>query len=133
MRRTNRIDYIDCAKGIGILLVIIGHTVTNDSEAVHQAIRGGIFSFHMPMFFMLSCMTYRLSADRDQFVRKIEKAFRHLIIPMHITYAIVILIGVIHTENELELSPLIVQRLSALIYASGVNVNVAGAIISAML
>lgn len=46
-----RIDWIDFAKGITILLVIIGHNVSGP-------LRGAIFSFHMPLFFILSCVTY---------------------------------------------------------------------------
>lgn len=41
-----RIDWIDFAKGITILLVIIGHNVSGP-------LRGAIFSFHMPLFFIL--------------------------------------------------------------------------------
>ena len=77
-----RIDWIDCAKGIGIILVIVGHTVLNDNDALHQAIRGSIFSFHMPLFFILSAITYSSSTDRASFVRKQKNAFRHLIVPM---------------------------------------------------
>lgn len=49
-----RIDWIDFAKGITILLVIIGHNVSGP-------LRGAIFSFHMPLFFILSCVTYSWS------------------------------------------------------------------------
>ncbi len=42
---TKRIEWIDTAKGIGILLVIIGHIVPFDSN-----ISRFIFSFHMPLF-----------------------------------------------------------------------------------
>ena len=48
-----RLTYIDTAKGIGILLVILGHTY-NISTALHTF----IYSFHMPLFFIISGMTY---------------------------------------------------------------------------
>ncbi len=44
----NRIDYIDIAKGIGILLVLLGHMVP-----VGEDLRAMIYSFHMPLFFLL--------------------------------------------------------------------------------
>ncbi len=69
-----RIDWIDFAKGITILLVIIGHNVSGP-------LRGAIFSFHMPLFFILSCVTYSWSKNSEQWIYKTEKAFKHLIIP----------------------------------------------------
>ncbi len=48
-----RIEWIDFAKGIAILLVIIGHTVSWSGGKWEALVRGGIFSFHMPFFFNL--------------------------------------------------------------------------------
>ena len=45
----SRIQSIDNAKGIGIILVVIGHSVD-----VFSAIGVSISSFHMPLFFILS-------------------------------------------------------------------------------
>ena len=51
----SRIIWVDIAKGLAILLVVIGHTVQN---GIHGAIiRGVIFSFHMPLFFILLAST----------------------------------------------------------------------------
>ena len=49
-----RIEWIDIAKGMTILLVIVGHTVTNGT-----VVRDAIFSFHMPLFFILAGYTFR--------------------------------------------------------------------------
>lgn len=55
VRSTNtenkRIQYIDIAKTLGIIFVIAGHVVSSDTE-----IKKVIYSFHMPLFFMLSGM-----------------------------------------------------------------------------
>lgn len=48
-KEQRRITYIDCAKGIGILLVVVGHHL-QDSEGVIQ----WIHSFHMPLFFIIT-------------------------------------------------------------------------------
>lgn len=45
----SRIESLDNAKGIGIILVVIGHCVD-----VFSAVSLSISSFHMPLFFMLS-------------------------------------------------------------------------------
>lgn len=43
-----RENWVDIAKGIGIILVVMGHA--NCPEIPH----GIIYSFHMPLFFFLS-------------------------------------------------------------------------------
>ena len=35
--KKNRIDWVDCAKGITLLLVIIGHTVSTDASNMVRA------------------------------------------------------------------------------------------------
>lgn len=49
-------DYIDLAKGFGILLVILGHGMF----PCHFVID----SFHMPLFFILSGLTLNISMDK---------------------------------------------------------------------
>lgn len=50
MKNEKRIEWIDAARGIGILLVILGHSyMVLGSEANRL-----ILSFHMPLFFFLS-------------------------------------------------------------------------------
>ncbi len=51
MTKSGRIGYLDMAKGIGMLLVVIGH-----AEYVSAPIRQYIVSFHMPLFFLISGM-----------------------------------------------------------------------------
>lgn len=44
-----RIDWIDTAKGLCMILVIVGHTLPYGN-----LMRNFIFSFHMPAFFFLT-------------------------------------------------------------------------------
>ena len=48
---SKRIEYLDIAKGVGILLVVLGH---NDFEVISLFVQRLIYSFHMPLFFFLS-------------------------------------------------------------------------------
>ena len=48
-----RHNYIDICKAIGIILVILGHTYQ-----IPDILLSIIYSFHMPMFFMLSGLLY---------------------------------------------------------------------------
>lgn len=46
--------WIDIAKGIGILLVVVGHFYPKDSPAYWVTLRTAIYEFHMPLFFLLA-------------------------------------------------------------------------------
>ena len=46
--KDNRVGWIDCLKALGIYLVILGHTLKDSYLSVW------IYSFHMPLFFILS-------------------------------------------------------------------------------
>lgn len=50
MANSKRIESLDIAKGIGILIVVLGHVLRADDVFLKKF----IFSFHMPLFFMLS-------------------------------------------------------------------------------
>ena len=55
-----RSPIVDAAKGYGILLVFLGHLVYYDSPLFRV-----IFNFHMPLFFLLSGMTFSPEKDAD--------------------------------------------------------------------
>lgn len=83
--KESRVSYIDIAKGIGILLVIIGHCV-NKNTPIHN----WIFSFHMPFFFFVS--GYFFKTERyTSFGDLIKNKGRRLLIP----YTIFSILGLI--------------------------------------
>lgn len=49
--KTNRIEWIDASKGLGIILVIAGHTIALKYSSI-------LYGFHMPLFFLLSGLVY---------------------------------------------------------------------------
>ena len=61
---TKRIQYLDIAKAIGIILVIIGHISQN------EIITSVIYSFHMPLFFILSGYLYHKGNTKNK-IKKI--------------------------------------------------------------
>lgn len=61
---------IDVAKGIGIFLVVLAHTIENDF--VHNF----IYMFHMPLFFLLAGMTIKYSIKnepKDFIIKKLKR------------------------------------------------------------
>lgn len=54
----NTFQWIYIAKGIGIILVVVGHFYPKSSPTYWLEIRKLIYSFHMPLFFILSGYLY---------------------------------------------------------------------------
>ena len=75
-----RIEWIDIARGLGLLLVFVGH--------IHPPyITTWIYTFHMPLFFFLSGMVFSMHPWKD-FIRK--KIWR-LVIPYFCLGAVIYL------------------------------------------
>lgn len=72
MHKMPRLPYIDHAKSIGILLMILGHIWTVD-----PAIRQFIYAFHMPLFFIIAGFLYK----HVSFRQRIAKDWRSLLLP----------------------------------------------------
>ena len=59
-----RIDYIDIAKGIGILLVYVGHCNIGLGDDTFTIAFQWIYSFHMPFFFFVSGLLFKVKQVR---------------------------------------------------------------------
>jgi len=64
---SKRIEYIDIARGIGILLVVLAH---NDFGYISEYGHEVIYSFHMPLFFFLSGYFIRTNISFFEFFKK---------------------------------------------------------------
>lgn len=109
---SKRLDWIDIAKGIAIILVIVGHTVPNPSPLRHA-----IFSFHMPVFFILAGYTFRPKPWRELLSGSVSR----LLVP----YVVLALAWQVPTFL-MSGAPLtigtLVAGLKTLVFASGVDV-----------
>ncbi len=61
-----RLNYIDIARGIAIILMVLGHIH-------HIPLRTFIFSFHMPLFIIVSGMFFNTKENLKDIVKKIVK------------------------------------------------------------
>lgn len=66
-----RLKHIDTAKGLGIILVVWGHSLIEFGYYI-------IYMFHMPLFFYLSGIFHR----QGGYVELLSKKFRGLIVPL---------------------------------------------------
>ena len=91
-----RIEWIDISKGIGIFLVIIGHTM------LEPTIRTQIYTFHMPLFFLLSGFLFSHKKHHNAVSFTLAKA-KSLLIPYTVFAIISLYLGKILLETEVNL------------------------------
>lgn len=73
----HRYEYIDIAKGIGILLVVWAHIMVVGTS--HKV----IYAFHMPLFFLISGMLFRRD-KYSSFLSFLKRRAKRLLIPFAI-------------------------------------------------
>ena len=71
-----RYSHVDVAKGIGILLVVLGHALAYAGFA-QSSLFVTIYAFHMPFFFFISGYLHKTKSPNDYYLGKV----RTLLIP----------------------------------------------------
>ena len=89
-----RYQWIDNCKTIGLLLVILGH-----GRLFPESWQQFIYSFHMPLFFILSGLLYKYKTPKDTFVHDIKR----LIIPYLLINGICLFVqyGILFMQGDL--------------------------------
>ena len=105
---TKRIDYLDAAKGIGMLFVVLGH---NQIKQVYPIVFQVVYSFHMPFFFLLSGMFFKTDYG---FVELARRRFNSLLKPF-IAYTIMVY-GSLIFFSKVDL-PTVLRRIVKGLYA----------------
>ena len=73
-----RLDYLDLAKGIGILIVMLGHFPFYGEPHISIQLYDFIFSFHMPLFFIITGIIFGYSRKwekqtfKELFIKKLK-------------------------------------------------------------
>lgn len=73
--KKQRIDWIDMLRGVAMIIVVIGHMNFTGNEKLY------IYSFHMPLFFMISGITFGLSRKELPFKDFVIKKAYALLLP----------------------------------------------------
>ena len=78
IKKNSRIVWVDICKLIGIFLMVVGHSTKNEN------ILSWIYSFHMPLFFILSGYTYDITKykNRYTYVNYLKNNVKHLVFPI---------------------------------------------------
>ena len=102
-----RLDYVDYAKGIGILLVVLGHTkmVVDESDTTAYFFIKLIYTFHMPLFFVITGLLLgirgrKLEKAKQKAKLNIGKLFVRLMIPYYIWSVIYMIVEYLQNGNE---------------------------------
>lgn len=96
----SRIVYIDIAKAICIILVVIGHYSPDGCPEWWMAVHDFIYTFHMPLFMFASGFVYiATKRDGEKYGEFIMKKIKRLMIPYFVVSAIVIAIKLL-TEGH---------------------------------
>ena len=115
-----RIDWIDAAKGVSIVGTIISHTAPPGSMA-----RTLLFSFHMPLFFILSGFTMTPATDWNTLKKKTAKDIRSLIVPLIIFSLIRCLFRIIQSNDYslVGIQSVVKEWAWSALWSSGVSVH----------
>ena len=112
--KNRRIDYLDLARGICMICIVLGH-LGNDG------INHVVFTFHLPVFYLITGFFHDPKAKVTDILKK---RFRTLIIPyffacicIMVSYLIINL-GILHTDPA-SIKERIFKFISASIYAAG--------------
>ena len=98
MATEKRVEWIDIAKGMGLLFVVLGHTMTTpirNASTIAFWVYTAIYFFHMPFMFYLSGRTFGMSAERyskGKNISFIKKKAWQLLVPYMVYGGIVYVI-----------------------------------------
>lgn len=86
-----RLAYLDNVKGIAIILLLLSHSIPNEGN-----LKTWIFSFHMPVFFVICGFIFNLkyastAMTREKLHRHIKKRFRNLVLP-YVVFGLILVV-----------------------------------------
>ncbi len=126
MKDQDRVAYIDMAKGLGMVLVLCGHLQNDTVFSFSPYLQGfcrWIFSFHMPLFFIISGILFAAKGEIPELPVFFKKRFRSIMVPyilFSILYFLIILYGVF-VSHSMDVSDMFLQLWYALMMY-GINV-----------
>ena len=91
-----RVTWIDNAKAIGIISVVLGHM------AFPKDIVTALYAFHIPLFFFLSGLTFRTNLPFDAFLKK---KFRTIMVPYFFMAVVTLLFWLLRSRFDHGIAP----------------------------
>lgn len=111
-----RLEYFDIAKGIGILSIILGHMGAGIINKI-------VFTFHVPLFFLISgYFISRKNTFKEYAIKRTKALVKPYIFTSFLLILIHIPIGIINGKYS-EISKNMMNTFVAAVYGSGTNSN----------
>jgi fucose 4-O-acetylase-like acetyltransferase len=112
--QTERVHWIDIARGIGIIFIIYAHMLGSHD------FRYLFYSFHIPLFFFLSGVVYN-HQKYGNFLTFFKKSVRSLLVPYFIFAFIMFFLWAIGLKTYNIFSPEIIRQFLSIFYANSNN------------
>jgi len=112
MKKKKRIEWIDTLRGIAMFFTIWGHAYPDATGLIRKY----IYSFHMPLFFFISGLTY--NSNKLSFKDFIKKRMKTLLIPYLIINLISIFIYFLFSKFAIVSELSIIQMLMGIFYSN---------------
>ncbi len=116
-----RLQYIDFAKGLTILLVIFSHSLKFGD--IPRAI---IFSFHMPLFFICSGITSKAVVDKTQILKKIVGLSKKILLPVVCVFLIYLATDLFGNWSQNANFSFVKKKITSFIFALGQDETIKG-------
>lgn len=95
----NRIVWIDIAKAVCIILVVIGHYYPDIHPAWYEDMRNVIYSFHMPLFIFVSGFVYNATKKDITYGDFVWKKVKRLMVP-YLTVSVLVITLKLFTQGQ---------------------------------
>lgn len=100
IKKHDRTVSLDIARGITIVLVVIGHYIPDNSPQWYVIFHRFIYSFHMPLFLFISGFIYMQTLKNEPYFSFIKRKVRRLMIPYLVTSSLIITIKLLASSNS---------------------------------
>ena len=104
-----RVRYIDVAKGIAIICIILGHLGNSEINRV-------VFTFHVPIFYFITGYFVSCKRSLKEFA---ANSARTLLVPYYITCVVMIILGTVKGFRAGDAGAAAVRWIFASLYAAG--------------
>ena len=111
-----RLIYLDIAKAICIILVVIGHYCPENSPGWWMYINRAIYTFHMPLFMFASGFIYIATQKYESYRSFILRKIKRLMIPYFTTSVLVITIKLLMQNGAYVQHPVTVISYLKMLY-----------------
>lgn len=111
-----RLEYIDIAKGISIICIVLGHVGARPIDRL-------VYTFHVPIFFLITGYFINPKTTNREFCRK---KVRTLLVPYFITCTVIVVLSGIINEiflGGVESKKLVIEWGKAALYGLGFTVH----------